>query len=380
MKKITILSLHLDVGGAENAISSISNILAKENEVEIISTYKINEKPAFHIDDRVKIKYLLEDLKPNREKFRNAIKSFDVLKILKEGFYSLKVLYFRKKKMKEAIKECDSDIIISTRLLYNKWLGKYGKDDSIKIAQEHNHHNGNIKIIRKTINSLKNIDYFMPVSQELADFYSDALKETKTKCVYIPHSLDIYPDKTSDLDRKNLVSVGRLSPEKGFLDLIDVFKGIHDLDNDVKLYIAGDGPQKAAVEERIRELELEESVILLGFVSKKELEKIYLNSSVYVMTSFTESFGLVLIEAESYGIPSVVFDSAQGAKEIIENGKNGYLISNRNKNLMIKKVLDLLYDNDLKKSMGVYARKNSEKYKVENIEKIWKRFFIQISE
>ena len=48
------------------------------------------------------------------------------------------------------------------------------------------------------------------------------------------------------------------------------------------------------------------------------------------MTSYTESFGIVLIEAMSHGIPCIAFDSAEGAREIINSGENGYLINNRN--------------------------------------------------
>lgn len=66
MKKITILALHLGTGGAEKAIASLANILSEQNEVEIISTYKTTEKPAFDINSKVKITYLLGDLRPNR--------------------------------------------------------------------------------------------------------------------------------------------------------------------------------------------------------------------------------------------------------------------------------------------------------------------------
>lgn len=374
LKRITILALHLGVGGTEKAIASLSNMLIKNNKVEIISTYKLTDKPAFDIDENVEIRYLLEDLKPNKSQLKRAIKNVNVFKVIKEIFVAIKVLYFRRKKMVDAIKKCDSDIIISTRVLHNNWLGKYGKKANIKIAQEHNHHNNNEKIIKNTIKSLKNIDYFMPVSQELTDFYGQLLKGTKTKCVYIPHSLDVYPENVSPLDNKNLVSVGRLSPEKGFLELIDVFKEICDFDNEVKLYIAGDGEQRELIEEKIKKLKLEDSIKLLGFMQKDELEKVYLHSSIYLMTSFTESFGLVLLEAGSYGIPAVVFDSAQGAKEIIQNGKNGYLIANRNRSLMVKKVIDLLNDSNLRKSMGTCARKACEKYSFDSIEKKWKKF------
>lgn len=66
MKKITILALHLGTGGAEKSIASLANILSEQNEVEIISTYRTTDKPAFDINPKVKITYLLGDLRPNR--------------------------------------------------------------------------------------------------------------------------------------------------------------------------------------------------------------------------------------------------------------------------------------------------------------------------
>lgn len=300
MKKITILALHLSTGGIEMAITNLSNILAKKYEVEIISTYKINDKPAFKIDDKVKIKYLMQDLKPNHEEIKLALKSKNILKIIKEGFRGLKVLYLRRKLMIKAIKQLDCDIAISTRYMHSNWLGKYGSKNIIKIAGEHNHHNNDTKFINKVINSLKNIDYFIPVSDELCEFYSEKLKNKNIKCLCIKNSLDRFPKEVSNLKSKQIVSVGRLSKEKGFLDLIEVFKKVHVKYPDWKLNIAGDGDQKNILKEKIKSLNLENNIKLLGFLNKEELEKLYYNSSIYVMTSFTESFGLVLIEANSF--------------------------------------------------------------------------------
>ena len=379
MKKITFLALHLSTGGAEQAISSISNILCENNDVEIISSYKINEKPSFYINPKVKIIYLMGDLKPNGIEFKEALKKKNIFESVKQGIKAVKILYLRKKTMIKAIKKCDSDIIISTRVLFNFWLGRYGKKSSIKIAQEHNHHNNKKKVIKNTVKSLKNIDYFMPVSKELTDFYAQLLRNTKTKCVYIPHSLDIYPEKVSMLDKKNIISVGRLSEEKGFEDLIDVFKLINDSDSTIKLNIVGDGEDRKKIEKKIIEYNLENYVILHGFKNKKELFELYEKSSVYLMTSYTESFGIVLIEAESFGIPVLAFDSAQGAKEIIEDNENGYLIKDRNKELMAQKTLELFKDDDLRGKLGKAGRENSKQYKVENVSKKWNEFIENIS-
>ena len=208
MERITILALHMGTGGIENSIATLSNMLCEKYEVEIISTYKLQEEPSFQIDDRVKIRYLLPPLiKPNKQEFKQAIKTKNVFKILKEAIVAMRVLFLRKSKMIKAIKECDSNIIISTRTIHNRWLGKYGNKNSLKIAQEHNHHNNNQKYIKEVLSSIKKIDIFMPVSKELTGFYKEKIKKNKPICKYIPHALEKFPDRVSDLSGKKIISV-----------------------------------------------------------------------------------------------------------------------------------------------------------------------------
>ena len=74
MKKVSILSLHLGYGGIEKCIVTLANALCSKYEVEIAVCYKLYDKPAFDIDDRVKIKYLNKDLRPNNNEFRQFLK------------------------------------------------------------------------------------------------------------------------------------------------------------------------------------------------------------------------------------------------------------------------------------------------------------------
>lgn len=373
MKSIVILALHLGTGGIENAISSLSNILCEKYDVKIISTYKIQEKPAFSLDKRVKIEYLIND-KPNKEELIKSIKSFNIFRIIKESIKSIRILYLKKHRMISAIKKLNVDIAISTRDIHNKWLGKYGNKKIIKIAQEHNHHNNNKKYINKILKSLKNIDFFMPTSKELAEFYEDKLQNSKTTVKFIRNSINYYPENISSLTDTNIVSVGRLSKEKGYLDLIDVYMKVNLQYPNWKLKIVGDGIQKQELENKIKQNKMEKFIELTGFKNKEELEKIELHSSIYVMTSFTESFGLVLVEAESYGLPIVVFDSAQGAHEIVQNEVNGYFIENRNKEEMANKIIELIKSEELRKRLGTEGRKMSKVYKKEVVSKIWYDF------
>lgn len=379
MKKITILSLHLNYGGVEKAITNLANMLTNNYKVEIICVYQIIDKPVFKLDDRVEIKYLLDNIQPNREKLKDAIKRRNLINIFKEGLKSIKVLYLRKKRMVAFIKNCNSDIIISSRLLFTEWLSKYGNHNTIKIAQEHSHHNDNGKYIKKVIKSCVNIDYFMPVSKELTRFYESKLTG-KTKCVYIPHALDNYEYKLSNLKEPNLISIGRLSPEKGFLDLIEIFFEIKDKYPEAKLHIVGDGIKKNEILNKINEYDLLDNVVMHGFQRKEYINKLLSESSIYLMSSYEESFGIVLLEASIHGLPLIAFSSAQGANEIIKNEYNGYLIKNRDHKKFSEIVIKLLSDYQKRIKIGKNSYESAKKYKYEVIEKENLLFFEKIVE
>lgn len=352
--KVTIYALHLGYGGVEKNICEKANILSNIYDVEIISLYKLYDKPAFEINPNVKIKYLTS-VKPNRNEFKNAVKSKNIKSILKEGFYAIKVLYLKNSLLTKSMIECNSKIIISTRAYFSLKLIKNNEYNNIKIAEEHIYHNNNSKYIKKLGFILKYVDYLMPSSDYLTDYYKSIYGKydykIKTNKMPIEGS-----NKLCDLKKKNIISVGRLSKEKGFADLIEIFSNIES--EDWTLTIVGDGDEKENLEALIKDNNLEGKVILTGFLNKEKLYKLYENSSLYVMTSFEESFGLVLVEASSFGLPLIAFDSAIGAKEIIK--ENGILVSNRDKSIMIKKIKKLMNDISERK---LYQKKSLEIYK-----------------
>lgn len=352
--KVTIYALHLGYGGVEKNICEKANILSNIYDVEIISLYKLYDKPAFIVNPKVKIKYLT-NVKPNRNEFKNALRSKNIKSILKEGFYAVKVLYLKNSLITKSMIECNSKIIISTRAYFSLKLIKNNEYNNIKIAEEHIYHNNNSKYIKKLGLILKYVDYLMPSSDYLTDYYKSIYSkyDYKIKTNKMPIG---GANKLCDLKKKNIISVGRLSKEKGFADLIEIFSNIES--EDWTLTIVGDGDEKEKLEALIKDNNLEGKVILTGFLNKEELYKLYENSSLYVMTSFEESFGLVLVEASSFGLPLIAFDSAIGAKEIIQ--KNGILVSNRDKSVMIKKIKKLMNDISERK---IYQKKSLEIYK-----------------
>lgn len=371
LKKVTILALHLGYGGIEKSIVALANLLADDYEVEIISSYQLFEKPAFDIDPRVEVRYLITKYKPNREAWKSSIKHLRPISFVKESFNSVMTLALRRSTMIRAIENCHSDIIISTRDLFNTWLGTYGRKSCYKIGWEHNHYHGDMSYADKVTKSARNLDALVLVSDSLRKFYKKQLADTKCKCFYIPNMLDSVPDQLSKLNEKRLISVGRLSREKGYEDLLDVFKLIHQEEPSWRLDIIGDGAQKNLLGDRIFNEGLKECVTLHGFQDKTFINNLLSKSSIYLMTSVTESFGIVLIEAMSYGLPCVAFDSAEGATELIQDGVNGYLISYRNKEEYAKKVVELIRNKKLRTKLGSAGRKTSLNYTGDKVKRDW---------
>lgn len=371
MKKITILALHLGYGGIEKCIITLANSLSNEYEIEIISTYKLYDKPSFTLNENIKVKYLM-NRGPNKKEIKQSLKSRKYITFLKELLTGFKILKMKKQLMIETIKNCDSDIIISTRDIHNVWLGKYAKKEVLKIGWEHNFHNYNNKYINKIVKSIKDLDYFVLVSKAQLEFYQ---AKTKTKCIYIPNSIDEYPTKYSSLEEKNIVSTGRLSYEKGFDNLIEVFKLVNNVYPEWKLNIIGDGSEREKIEKLIKKYDLNNSVILHGYQNKEYVNNQLFHSSIYVMTSRSESFGLVLLEAFSYGLPCIAFDRADGAKELISDNWDGYLVKDSNIEQMAKRICELIGNVNRRVIMGANGIKKAQKYNIDTIKEEWIKLF-----
>ena len=367
-RKVVILALHLGYGGVEKAITNLANGLIDKYDVTIVSTYKLYNKPIFELDKKVKITYLIEDLTPNKDEWMNSIKKLNIKQFLNESITSFKVLKLKKTRMINYIKECRADVIISTRDIHNKWLGEYSHDNILKIGWEHNHHHGNKKYIKKIINSVKYLDYFVLVSKDLNNFYKD---KVIPKTYFIPNSLDYIPDVKSNLKSKRIISIGRLSPEKGFIDLIKVFNEFSKIHPDWSLDIVGDGPERKKIEKMINDLNLNDKIIMHGFLDKKRIDKLLVDSSIYVMTSLTESFGIVLLEAFSYGVPAIAFDTAEGAREIVDDNWNGYLIKGRDISGMVKRMSTLAKSFVRRKIMGDNAYKKALNFDNKTVSNEW---------
>lgn len=367
--KISIYALHLNYGGIEKNICTKANMLSEIYNVEIISLYKLTDKPVFNLNDNIKVKYLTKNIRPNKEEFITSIKNKKIINIIKEGLYAIKVLYLKQTLLTKSLINCNSEIIISTRIDFTKKLIKNNEYNNVKIAEEHIYHNNNQKYLKDLNDILKKVDYLMPSSNYLTNYYQKLYPEYSHKI--ITNEMPIETDNSiSNLKNKTIISVGRLSKEKGYSDLINLFKKIED--KEWTLNIIGRGPEYDNLKQQIKNLNLENNIKLLGTKTTEELNKLYKEASIYIMTSYEESFGLVLLEAASHGLPILAYSQALGAKEILSDN-NGILIDNRNELEMINKLNLLMKDIKLrkeyqKKSLNISKKYNYELIKNNNIE------------
>lgn len=354
MKKITILSLHLGVGGIEKYISSLTKLLENDYEIELIITYKLKETPAFPFSDKIKITYLI-DGGPNRDEIKRAFKRKKFFKLGIELVKAIKILTLKKQRTKKAIKNISTDYLITTRNYETKLVNKLLKNKDIrKIATTHNFPTKKYK--KELIKITTNFDKIIVVNKEIENIYKKEIGD-KVTCIY--NFLDELSKEHSELNEKRLVAVGRFSHEKGFIDLIEIMSLIVQKDKDIKLTLIGDGPGKDIIISKIKELGLESNIILTGYLNVREIGAEELNSSIYVMTSYTEALPLVLIEAMDRGLPCVAFDSASGAREILSN-EVGILIKNRDKELFASTIINLL---NSKKDLKKYSESSLKKVK-----------------
>lgn len=367
-KKIDILALHLGTGGIESSIINISNSLSKNYEVRVISLYKLTNDQSNKISSDVKIKYLL-NYGPNKLELNSAIKSKNIFKIIKELCNSIKILYCKKQLIINRILDTDADVIISTRMEFNILLSKYGSDNTLKIAQEHQYHNNNKKYINTIKSRYGRIDYLLSLTQTLENDYKLFLKRNKhTKVLTMPNMIEVDKFKQTSLNNNKIISVGRLVEGKRINEIIDIFSHI---DNKYELIIVGDGVEKENLQKQINSLNLCDRVKLVGMKNSNEVIELLSQSDMFLMTSITEGLPMVLLEAMSAGVPCIAYDIENGVRDVIKNNYNGYIIKNRNQQEYIKKLNLILKNKKELKKMSLNALKTSLEYSNDNITKKW---------
>ncbi len=285
-----------------------------------------------------------------------------------------------RKEVKYILKSETPDIVITTLGRELDFL-PYIKDGSIKIGESHiarkysrNFHlmeqkGGIHKLLakiwrRKQEKDVSHLDGIVLLTSQDAESWKGV-----THTYVIPNSLPFYPDRISKCDNKRAICVGRLNEQKGYEYLIDAWSLVVKKHPDWKLDVYGSGEIKSELQQRINSKDIKNSLILNEPVSTIMDE--YLDSSIYIMSSRYEGFGMVLIEAMACGLPCVSFDCPYGPSDIIKNGQDGYLVEHLNTQALADGICNLIENPEQRKAFGKNARKNVLRYSQDIVMQQW---------
>ena len=189
----------------------------------------------------------------------------------------------------------------------------------------------------------------------------------------IPNPLWFEEKTASSLENKVAIAVGRHTYEKGYDRMFEAWAKVIAKHHDWVLRIYGDSEKTYDVKALAKKFGVSSNVEFLP--SKKDILAAYQQASLCLMTSRTEGFGMVLLEAMACGVPCVAFDCPVGPAEIISNNLDGFLVQDGDMSQFFNKVCELIEDKDLRKKMGEQAKINSQKFDLEPIMHKWIALF-----
>lgn len=218
----------------------------------------------------------------------------------------------------------------------------------------------------------KYCDYVVTLTQRDKELWEKGLKKINAKIVAIANPVS-YEDigNTPSLEYKTILTVGRLTHVKGFDLLITAWARVARQVPDWKIVIVGSGEDELMLKQMAKDLGVDDSVIFAG--QQKNMDRFYRQASFFCMSSRFEGLPMVLLEAQSYGLPIVAFDCDTGPKELV-NSHNGWLVepeSIEKLSMTLLKVIDLddrLYNTKVRESLL-----NIKNFSIESTIKFWEK-------
>ena len=190
-------------------------------------------------------------------------------------------------------------------------------------------------------------------------------------CV-IPNMVHLNEGELSSLGHKRVLWVGRFDYQKRPMEMIEIWKRVYPQFPDWHLDIYGEGEQRQQLEDVAQSLNMNIHI----HQPTDRIFDVYRHSSVLVSTSLFEPFGLVIPEAMSCGLPVVAYDSPYGPANIVDNGKNGFLVPMDDQQLFAKQMIRLMSDINLRQQIGEGAAISAQAYSAERIMPQWQKLLI----
>ena len=333
----------------------MANHYAKNGDhIIIISISRPKSSGIFQLDDNVGVKYLNVDLETGN-KIISKIKSVFALRS-----------YCKKINHSTILLGIGTYPALLIATLQNKTLIKIGCQHSSYAAVKH------IWAILRWI-LFRRLDLII----SLTEHDLPNLRKLNKNVVVIPNSINFFPDQPAKLQNKTILSIGRMDHLKGYDLLIEMFSLFCKKNHNWNLHIIGDGPLRGSIINLIGIKGLTKRISVDS--SSASIMEEYLNASVYLTTSRSEGLPMVLLEAQACGLPAIAFNCETGPSDIINNGKDGYLIQDFDIKLMSEKLLELCGDFNKRDQFGKNARENIKKFMPDRIFDKWDKLFSELT-
>ena len=190
--------------------------------------------------------------------------------------------------------------------------------------------------------------------------------------IVIPNPIAKFPEVVSDCTSKHAIAVGRYTWQKGFDLLICSWKYVFAKHPEWILDIYGPGN----AESYRNQVEYEGlSSVVKCHEADSDIFGRYAESSIFILSSRYEGFGLVIVEAMATGLPVVSFRCPCGPEDIISDGKDGILVENGNLQKMADAICYLIEHADIRKQYGIEGKKNAMRFSEDHIMKEWIELF-----
>lgn len=218
--------------------------------------------------------------------------------------------------------------------------------------------------------TVRHADYLVLLTEEDKKTYMTKLGR-KRNIAAIPNPvIPPFASSFSDAPRENMiVTVGRLTYIKGTDYLLELIPPLLQKHPDWKWYLLGDGEDRPQLEALQKKYHLEHQLILAGNVSN--VSDYLFRASMLVMTSHSEGLPMVLLEAAACGLPCISFDIPTGPKEIIQDGKTGFLIPPFQTDRMAEKIELLMQDASLRRTLSQNTEQVCRKFDSDSIFQKW---------
>ena len=217
------------------------------------------------------------------------------------------------------------------------------------ICWEHFNFNVNLGVKYRDIGrrwAAKYCDYVVTLTKRDKELWEQGIKNIKAKIIPIanPSPFEVQQNIPS-LDYKTILCVGRLTYQKGFDLLITAWARVAQQVPDWKIVIVGSGEDEQMLKQMAKDFAVEDSIVFAG--QQKNMDTFYRQASFFCMTSRFEGLPMVLLEAQSYGLPIVAFDCDTGPADLIENKKNGILVEPLDTTELADGIIELMNLNEL---------------------------------